>query len=334
MKLATYFLISFTGASFDGSGDNEEAAQVNPDNEDAPVMLQHRSGMFGSPFASIFADLAQDENEEEVADEGGDEYEGDLEGFDIDAFADSEAVIKVQNAVMLASGFQRGASGAFGNINAGPNAPGVQQSVANRVEVLMKMIMYLQIDPSFDKFFQYGCYCFPDGTNQVLGGYGEARDGADLICKKYHNCQRCIDKDHVDCPEWAPYKYKGRIDKATGKKYLQCLNKPNSCRRNHCECDKRLAEQLAEYELAWNPEYSMAFGGFDRAKSCPAVDKRTNTNNDNTHECCGDYPERFPYISESESGALRKCCVDKTYDPRVLACCQDGILKQHGTCGI
>ena len=36
-------------------------------------------------------------------------------------------------------------------------------------------------DPSFDKFFQYGCYCFPDGTNQVLGGYGEARDGADLV---------------------------------------------------------------------------------------------------------------------------------------------------------
>lgn len=40
------------------------------------------------------------------------------------------------------------------------------------------------------------------------------------------------------------------------------------------------------------------------------------------------------YVSESETGALRKCCVDKTYDPRVLACCQDGILKQHGTCGI
>jgi len=181
MKLATYFLISFTGATFDGSGDNEEI-QVVDNNDDGPVMLQHRSGMFGSPFASVFADLDDDETDDTVYDdEGGDEYEGDLEGFDIDSFADSEAVIKVQNAVMLASGFQRGATGGFGNINAGPNAPGVQQSVANRVEVLMKMIMYLQIDPSFDKFFQYGCYCFPDGTNQVLGGYGEARDGADLV---------------------------------------------------------------------------------------------------------------------------------------------------------
>lgn len=36
-------------------------------------------------------------------------------------------------------------------------------------------------DPSFDKFFQYGCYCFPDGEKSVLGGYGEARDGADQV---------------------------------------------------------------------------------------------------------------------------------------------------------
>ena len=64
-------------------------------------MLQHRSGMFGSPFASVFADLDDDETDDTVYDdEGGDEYEGDLEGFDIDSFADSEAVIKVQNAVM------------------------------------------------------------------------------------------------------------------------------------------------------------------------------------------------------------------------------------------
>lgn len=45
------------------------------------------------------------------------------------------------------------------------------------------------------------------------------------ICKKYHNCQRCINKDYNDCPEWAPYKYKGRQDPTTGQKYLECLNK-------------------------------------------------------------------------------------------------------------
>jgi len=40
------------------------------------------------------------------------------------------------------------------------------------------------------------------------------------------------------------------------------------------------------------------------------------------------------YVSESETGVLRKCCDTKTYDPRVLACCQDNVLKQHGTCGV
>ena len=42
----------------------------------------------------------------------------------------------------------------------------------------------------------------------------------------------------------------------------------------------------------------------------------------------------FSYVSESETGVLRKCCDTKTYDPRVLACCQDNVLKQHGTCGV
>ena len=87
----------YLGATFDGSGDAEEN-QVG--DSDAPVMLQHRSGMFGSPFASIFADVNDEDEYQDNDDEGGDEYEGDLEGFDIDTFADSEAVIKVQNAVM------------------------------------------------------------------------------------------------------------------------------------------------------------------------------------------------------------------------------------------
>jgi len=342
MKLTKIALFAAVNAQ---SGDEDYQQQ---EQADVPL-LEHRSLFGNSPFAALFAapskpkknkakseaivESKQDEYEYD-ADEDLEDYQGDLEGFDIEEYRDSDAVNKVLNqALFQQSNFQRG-QGSFGGINGGPNAPGVAQSTANRVEVLMKMIMYLQADPSFDKFFQYGCYCFPDGEKSVLGGYGEARDGADAICKKYHNCQRCINKDYNDCPEWAPYKYKGRVDQTTGQRYLECLNKEGTCRRNHCECDKRLAEQLAEYELTWDPQYSFAFGGFDRAKSCPAAEQRTNNNVHNQHECCGNYPERYPYVSESENGTLRKCCDTKTYDPRVLACCQDNVLKQHGTCGV
>lgn len=352
MKLTNFALLALSTA--ENSGDDDFGANTATDfDAGSPVQLEHRSMFGNSPFAAIFAALdgpnkpKKDDKKkpEKVAaavfeatsdeDEDLDHYEGDLEGFDIEDFRESEAVNRVLNQAMFnQADFQRG-QGGFGGINGGPNAPGVAQSTATRVEVLMKMIMYLQVDPSFDKFFQYGCYCFPDGEKSVLGGYGEARDGADTICKKYHNCQRCINHDYNDCPEWAPYKYKGRVDQTTGTRYLECLNKEGTCRRNHCECDKRLAEQLAEYEMAWNPQYSLAFGGFDRASSCPAVDKRnSDVNHDNQHECCGNYPERYPYVSESETGVLRKCCNNKTYDPRVLACCQDNVLKQHGTCGV
>ena len=34
--------------------------------------------------------------------------------------------------------------GGFGSINEGPNSPGVQAASAKRIQMLMKMIMYLQ----------------------------------------------------------------------------------------------------------------------------------------------------------------------------------------------
>jgi len=273
------------------------------------------------------ADYSYDDYEDD------DEYIGELEGFNVTTIQGSQAYEKVQAAIQLAENFDfRG--GGFGSINAGPNSPGVQAASAKRMNVIMMMIAYLQADPTegFDKFFQYGCWCFPEGENSVLGGYGEAQDGADSVCKRYHNCQRCIDKDYVDCPEWAPYRYNGKVDKATGKRTIKCNNKQGTCRRNHCECDKKLAEDLAEYEMLWNPTLSLQFGGFDRHGECPSPHERTNNGNDNEHSCCGVYPDRYPYVSKNSKGDLRKCCLTKTYDPRQLACCQHHELKAVGTC--
>lgn len=275
------------------------------------------------PVADYSTDYALEDMED---------YEGSFEGFNITMFEESDAVRRVQAAVMVSESFDfRG--GGFGDINQGPQSPGVQAASSKRIQMLMKMIMYLQADPSFDKFFQYGCWCFPDGEKQVLGGYGEAKDGPDSVCKKYHSCQRCIDSDYVDCPVWAPYKYDGKIDKVTGKKIIRCKNKPGTCRRNHCECDKKLAEDLAEYEMVWNPTLSLQMGGFDRVNECPQHQERAaNSGNDNEHECCGNYPERFPYVSKNTKGDIRRCCNTKTYDPRTLACCQNDELKEVGTC--
>lgn len=228
----------------------------------------------------------------------------------------------------------RAHEGTFGDINGAPSNTTfttTAMATAERVKVLMEMIMFLQMDPqNFEKFFQYGCWCFPDGARSVIGGYGEPRDGADMVCKRYHKCQQCINQDYVDCPEWAGYKYRGIIDKKTGKKRIECLNK-SGCRKDHCECDSKLAQDLAEYEMLWDPMLNQQYGGFDRTTECPLQDVRSNNVN-NEHECCGKYPNRFPYVSKSQSGELRKCCKSKTYDPRTLACCHDGELRAAGSC--
>ena len=36
-------------------------------------------------------------------------------------------------------------------------------------------------EPNFDRFFQYGCWCFPDGETNVLGGYGKPKDEIDRV---------------------------------------------------------------------------------------------------------------------------------------------------------
>ena len=158
MKLTKIALFAAVNAQ---SGDDDGYQQQ--DQGDVPL-LEHRSLFGNSPFAALFAApvkpkknkvkseaivesnqaIGESKQDEYEYDEDLDEYEGDLEGFDIEEYRDSDAVNKVLNqALFQQANFQRG-QGGFGGINGGPNAPGVAQSTANRVEVLMKMIMYLQ----------------------------------------------------------------------------------------------------------------------------------------------------------------------------------------------
>ena len=38
------------------------------------------------------------------------------------------------------------------------------------------------------------------------------------------------------------------------------MNKPDTCERRICECDKKLAENLAKYESTWNENFHTRLG--------------------------------------------------------------------------
>ena len=45
-------------------------------------------------------------------------------------------------------------------------------------------------------------------------------------------------------------------------------NKPGTCRRSLCECDKKLSEDLSEAQWHWQPLYHKNWGGFDNQAFC------------------------------------------------------------------
>ncbi|CAG5109819.1 Oidioi.mRNA.OKI2018_I69.chr2.g4303.t1.cds [Oikopleura dioica] len=268
------------------------------------------------------------------------DFQGRLEGFNINKYSDSPIVQKIRQATIAKevtiSDRNREPGAGLSSINSGKTGEigSEEQANAKKLEVIMKMTMFLQADPNFEKVYKYGCWCFRNGEKSVLGGSGNTIDGADRACKAYQQCHKCMDNDYNDCPAWVPYRFEGKIND-DGRKTITCLNQEGSCRRNHCECDKKLAEDLALHEMTLNPLNRRDFG-FEPEQACKKADSRSiSTSHATETSCCGVYPNRFPFVSNRNQGeSLRKCCLNKTYDPRKLACCPGHEVKNHGTCGV
>jgi len=56
---------------------------------------------------------------------------------------------------------------------------GGKAASARKFFTVKQMIMYFQKTPLFGKFGYYGCWCFPDGPDDMSAGYGEPVDDID-----------------------------------------------------------------------------------------------------------------------------------------------------------
>ena len=96
----------------------------------------------------------------------------------------------------------------------------------------------------------------------VNAGYGQPLDNIDRACFDFKQCYHCLkEQDHLgNIPtesgkcigEEVEYAYNLNVDDQTGEKSIECTNRPGTCARNICECDKKLAEQLSKYESEWD----------------------------------------------------------------------------------
>ena len=208
-----------------------------------------------------------------------------------------------------------------------------------RLKQLKVLILHLQPAHHFARYCYYGCWCLPDATHDLHAtGMGKPVDSIDAACKRQYQCYECAGMDHPgrDCDESnTQYNYELTYDSDDPdnnmKKGIVCLDDPTneklSCRRSICECDKKLAEDLREHFSVWTVDHHMEQGTFDR--SVCKDSRGTGGNGGHTErECCGSYPDRFPY----SAGAGRSCCGQVTYNPNLHCCDDNNSVQSLGSC--
>lgn len=215
-----------------------------------------------------------------------------------------------------------------------------------KVKMVTNMILYLQDDPLFGKYFNYGCHCFRNEGEDYLKEMtiGKPQDRPDNVCRDHSRCHSCVKMDYVGrCDVHKGYSFQALKDSVTNTKYIQCTNDEDTCLRSLCECDKALAYDLADSQGIWTLKHHTEWGAFKADQHCDIFnDNRSPVHlkssgleirmNESVHNCCGEFPRRYPYHSDDGFGNYRKCCNGIVYNPDSHQCCDDDQVREIGDC--
>ncbi|CAG5078609.1 Oidioi.mRNA.OKI2018_I69.PAR.g9033.t1.cds [Oikopleura dioica] len=181
------------------------------------------------------------------------------------------------------------------------------------------------------QMLNYGCFCQLLETRRV--GLGTPVDGLDEICQRYQRCTQCVAHDQsgstvnvegeqLAC-NWENGRYEISFDSGTGR--VKCGGN-GPCGTKLCTCDDELAFELAaNFDLFETAHSSLR--GFEFEDECLPSSPPNGTGIRGELQCCGDYPNRFPYHDKNGG---RDCCVDKVFNTDEKQCCNSGSLVLIG----
>lgn len=215
-------------------------------------------------------------------------------------------------------------------LNSGARVRGVGQDNLKRVIQVRKFVQMKQMISfmlgnnrwkEFDKFCGYGCWCFPDGSTDIMLGKGPQLDEIDRTCYHLRQCYKCLQMENCDYKDTS-YTFQAFEDPVTQERQLICDANQNNCRRSLCECDREMAYGILENQYKWKKQLHERFD-FDRSKYCSGSSNPPPSGSkwqfQQMHElpgferkeqkCCGKYPQRHPFDSNRH-----ECCDDKLVD--------------------
>ena len=190
----------------------------------------------------------------------------------------------------------------------------------------------------YEKFANYGCYCFNDAP--VVKGEGKPLDQIDTICRQLMRCQKCVQIDRenenlpANCDNHRGYHYRAKRSATGNTPFIYCHKRNDECQKAACECDRAFAISMSEAIDSWSVEH---VGIVDQEGFCekPEQFRRSdfrNNGNGNVHECCGQYPDRMPYLASGP----RQCCGNVLYTAATRECCdvESSMVKPKGQCAV
>jgi hypothetical protein len=208
----------------------------------------------------------------------------------------------------------------------------------------------------------YGCWC---RFNQYKPYKGTAQDTIDEACMQWYKNYDCLHLDYSTNTPWfrcnidTPYtdvitNINDPFDLATD--YAAGCNAANgagTCEATACHVDAEFIRHVFLF-LADNTLNMTLSGwyGFDGSVCNPNSNRDATTASPGvfttqapavvttdpaattaapqaTMDCCGSYPNRYPYKLQNGN---RACCVDTTYNVNILECCPNNSLQVLGGC--
>jgi len=197
-----------------------------------------------------------------------------------------------------------------------------------------------ELDALEAKYTSYGCYCWINGMSDGVIGGGKTKDVTDHHCKELYRCYKCVNNDYAK--NYTDVSYTVDFTMKDGERALDCSVNSKQDAENICECDKRFAENIAAAEgsctagEAADPEWGEhcmsedfrtgnAGGSFDPQNQC---DKQFHGHD--KAECCGFYPNRYPY-DINENDCCRTTISDSKTNPvEIFSIQQKGVCSGAG----
>ena len=201
------------------------------------------------------------------------------------------------------------------------HVPSVQLKNGRENNLIYSMLLHRikteNLDVDIEQVLSYGCWCNFETT---FNGRGAPLDAFDKVCQKWAQCTKCIEMDKICHTDETGSHSSGEYDIKITKydNSFTCNMNDDKCTRSYCQCDSHMVDELvtALKEDKLNRDYVHLFGRFS-PDSCQI----TGSGGANPDQCCGEYPNRYPFVSRD---GIHKCCGSKLFNSDYNDCCDDG----------